>query len=225
MSVGMFYEIAKRLLDILGSLFALILLIPVFLLITIAVRLESPGPIFYTQERVTQRGRLFTIIKFRSMKVEYSTGVRYGGQQADAYLEEILNDPKRKADFQKFYKIKDDPRVTRVGRWLRKTSLDETPQFWNVLIGSMSLVGPRAYLAHELLTQMEVYPSIKPHVKQLLTAKPGITGAWQVSGRSSVDFDKRVEMDATYAVRRSIWYDMVILFKTPVAVLTGKGAA
>lgn len=224
MVCGMFYEITKRLLDIIGSSVALILLSPVLLVVAIAVKLESPGPIFYTQERVTQRGRLFTIVKFRSMKMEYSTGARYGGQQADAFLEEILTDPKRKAEFQKFYKIVDDPRVTRVGRWLRRTSLDETPQFWNVLTGSMSLVGPRAYLAHELLTQMEVYPSIKPYVKQLLTAKPGITGAWQVSGRSSVDFDKRVEMDAAYAVRRSVWYDIVILLRTPFAVISGRGA-
>ena len=158
------------------------------------------------------------------MKLEYSTGAKYGGAEADKYLAEVLNDPKNQEEFKKFYKLTNDPRVTRVGRFLRKTSLDETPQFWNVLMGSMSLVGPRAYLAHELLTQMEVYPFIKPHIKQLLAAKPGITGPWQIGGRSSINFDERVEMDADYAMRRSILYDLKILIKTPIAVVLGKGA-
>lgn len=220
----MAYDILKRLIDLVGAFVALVLLSPIFLVLAIAIKLDSPGPVFYVQERVTKRGQLFKIIKFRSMKLEYSTGAKYGGEQADNFLKEVLNDPKNQEEFKKYYKLTNDPRVTRVGRLLRKTSLDETPQFWNVLLGSMSLVGPRAYLAHELLSQMEVYPSIKPHVKQLLTAKPGITGPWQVGGRSSVNFDERVEMDANYAVRRSILYDLFILFKTPVAVLTGKGA-
>lgn len=225
MHAGMAYEISKRLIDIAGAVVALILLSPIFLVVAVAIKLNSPGPVFYIQERVTQRGQLFKIIKFRSMKIEYSTGDKYGGVQADQFLKEVLSDPKKKEEFQKYYKILDDPRVTGVGKWLRKTSLDETPQFWNVLMSDMSLVGPRAYLAHELLTQMEVYPSIKPHVKQLLTAKPGITGPWQIGGRSSVNFDERVEMDADYASRRSIGYDLLILLRTPVAVLTGRGAA
>ncbi len=221
---AMAYEFCKRVVDILGASVALILLSPVYLGLAIAIKLDSPGPIFYIHERVTRRGQLFKIIKFRSMKVEYSTGAKYGGAEAEKYLQQILNDPKNKEEFKKYYKLTNDPRVTRVGKFLRKTSLDETPQFWNVLTGSMSLVGPRAYLPHELLTQMDVYPSIKPHVKELLSAKPGITGPWQIGGRSSVSFDERVEMDADYARRRSIWYDLLILVKTPVAVLTGKGA-
>jgi lipopolysaccharide/colanic/teichoic acid biosynthesis glycosyltransferase len=220
----MLYEITKRLIDVVGALVALVILSPVFLILAVAIKWDSPGPVFYVQERVTRRGQLFKIIKFRSMKLEYSTGAQYGGAEADKFLQEVLNDPKNKEEWKKLYKLSHDPRVTRVGKFLRKTSLDETPQFWNVLTGTMSLVGPRAYLAHELLTQMEVYPSIKPHIKQLLTAKPGITGPWQIGGRSKVKFDERVEMDAQYAIRRSIRYDALVLLKTPVAVLTGRGA-
>ena len=220
----MFYDISKRVVDVVGAIVALILFSPVYLVIAIAVKLDSKGPVFYVHERVTQKGQLFKMIKFRSMKLEYSTGAKYGGEQAEKYLKEVLNDPKRQAEFKKFYKLTDDPRVTKVGKFLRKTSLDELPQFWNVLMGSMSLVGPRAYLANELLTQMEVYPTIKPDIKKLLTAKPGITGPWQIGGRSSIAFDERVAMDANYAMRRSIVYDIKILIKTPIAVILGKGA-
>jgi lipopolysaccharide/colanic/teichoic acid biosynthesis glycosyltransferase len=220
----MFYDIAKRIIDIVGAIVALIILSPVYLVIAIAVKLDSKGPVFYVHERVTQKGLLFPMAKFRSMKLEYSTGSKYGGEQAEKFLKEVLNDPEKQAEFKKFYKLADDPRVTRVGKFLRKTSLDELPQFWNVLSGSMSLVGPRAYLANELITQMEVYPSIKKDVKKLLTAKPGITGPWQVGGRSSIAFDERVAMDAAYAMKRSIVYDLFILLKTPTAVLLRRGA-
>ena len=220
----MFYDISKRSVDIVGAIVALIIFSPVYLVIAIAVKLDSKGPVFYVHERVTQKGQLFKMIKFRSMKLEYSTGAKYGGEQAEKYLKEVLNDPKRQAEFKKFYKLTDDPRVTKVGKFLRKTSLDELPQFWNVLMGSMSLVGPRAYLANELLTQMEVYPTIKPDIKKLLTAKPGITGPWQIGGRSSIAFDERVKMDAFYAMRRSTLYDIKILLKTPIAVVLGRGA-
>lgn len=220
----MVYDFLKRIVDIVGATIALVFLSPIFLILVIAIKLDSPGPVFYIHERVTKKGQLFRLIKWRSMKLEYSTGPQYGGEAAEEYLQTILNDPKNKEEFQKFYKLSNDPRVTRVGRFLRKTSLDETPQFWNVLTGSMSLVGPRAYLPHELLSQMDVYPSIKPHVKQLLTVKPGITGPWQVGGRSNVSFDTRVAMDAEYATRRSIVYDLWIMAKTPVAVVTARGA-
>lgn len=221
----MFYSITKRIVDIIGSSIAIVVFAPVYIVIAIAIKIDSPGPVFYIHERVTTKGQLFRILKFRSMKLEYSTGAKYGGAKADQYLKEILNDPKRQEEFKKYYKLADDPRVTRVGKFLRKTSLDELPQFMNVLEGSMSLVGPRAYLANELLTQMEVYPDIKPDIKKLLTAKPGITGAWQVGGRSSIAFDERVAMDANYAMRRSLLYDLKILLKTPIAVLKGQGAS
>lgn len=220
----MIYDILKRILDILGSLVALIIFFPVFLLIAVAVKLDSRGPVFYIHERVTVSGRLFPIIKFRSMRLEYSAGAKYGGEQAEQFLKEILSNPDKQEEFKKFYKLSDDPRVTRVGKFLRKTSLDEFPQFWNVLMGDMSLVGPRAYLAKELLTQMDVYPYIRPDVKALLTVKPGITGPWQIGGRSSIAFDERVAMDAQYARRQSVVYDIIILAKTPLAVLAGKGA-
>lgn len=220
----MAYLFFKRLLDIVGGLIALVLFSPLYLLIAIAVKIDSPGPIFYVHERVTSKGRLFPLVKFRSMKLEYSTGSKYGGDKAEEFLKQVLADPGKQEEFKKFYKLTDDPRVTRVGAFLRKTSLDELPQFWNVVQGHMSLVGPRAYLAKELLSQMDVYPQIKPQVKQLLTAKPGVTGPWQIGGRSSIAFDVRVAMDADYASRRSIWYDLVIIFKTPAAVLLRRGA-
>jgi lipopolysaccharide/colanic/teichoic acid biosynthesis glycosyltransferase len=220
----MFYDVTKRVIDVIGSFMALVILSPVFFIIALAIKLDSRGPIFYIHERVTQKGQLFRIIKFRSMKLEYSAGANYGGKEAEQFLQQILQDPKNKEEFKKFYKLTNDPRVTRVGRFLRKTSLDEVPQFWNVLVGSMSLVGPRAYLPKELITQMEVYPKIKKDVKLLLTVKPGITGPWQVGGRSSINFDERVRIDAEYARRRSIWYDLIMLLKTPMAVLTARGA-
>lgn len=220
----MVYQIAKRLIDIIGSAIALVIFSPLFLAIAIAVKVDSPGPVFYIHERVTKKGQLFRILKFRSMKLEYSAGAKYGGEKAEEFLKEILSDPSKQEEFKKFYKLTDDPRVTRVGKFLRKTSLDELPQFWNVFVGDMSLVGPRAYLAKELLTQMDVYPSIKSNVKALLTVQPGITGPWQIGGRSSIAFDERVAMDAEYARRQSIAYDVLILLKTPLAVLAGKGA-
>ena len=220
----MLYDTTKRIIDIIGASLALVIFSLIYLVISIAVKLDSKGPVFYIHERVTQKGQLFPIIKFRSMKLEYSTGSKYGGEQAEKFLKEVLNDPRRQEEWKKYYKMSDDPRITRVGKFLRKTSLDELPQFWNVLMGSMSLVGPRAYLANELLTQMEVYPDIKPDVKNLLTAKPGITGPWQIGGRSSIAFDERVAMDAEYAMRKSILYDLKILIKTPIAVILGRGA-
>lgn len=220
----MIYNILKRLVDIIGSLIALLLFSPIYLIIAIAVKLDSPGPIFYVHERVSTQGQLFPIIKFRSMKLEYSAGSKYGGDKAEEFMKQILSDPTKEAEFKKFYKLENDPRVTRVGDILRKTSLDELPQFWNVFLGHMSLVGPRAYLAKELLTQMDVYPHIKADVKQLLTVKPGITGPWQVGGRSDIPFDIRVKMDAEYARRRSILYDLFIILKTPAAVVFRRGA-
>lgn len=123
------------------------------------------------------------------------------------------------------YKLKNDPRITRVGKLIRKTSLDELPQLWDVLIGYMSIVGPRAYRAVELQNQQIVYPETKPFVKDLLTVKPGITGPWQIGGRSNINFDKRVKIDAEYARRRSIRFDLWIIIKTPLAVIQQEGAA
>jgi lipopolysaccharide/colanic/teichoic acid biosynthesis glycosyltransferase len=122
------------------------------------------------------------------------------------------------------YKLKDDPRITRMGHFLRKHSLDEVPQFFNALKGDMSVVGPRAYYPDELLEQQDKYPQTKNWVKIVLSIKPGITGYWQVSGRSEINFDKRIEMDATYVRKRSIIYDLWIMLKTPWVIISGQGA-
>jgi len=141
----------------------------------------------------------------------------------------LKTDPKFKKAYQEQqkggnYKIKNDPRITRVGKLLRKYSLDEVPQLLNVLRGEMSLVGPRPYYPEELENQQKRYPNTKRFVQEVLSVKPGITGFWQVNGRSELNFDKRIQMDAEYARKRSLWYDILIIFKTPWAMLSGKGA-
>jgi len=140
----------------------------------------------------------------------------------------LRKDPKLKNLYEKYkrnsYKLKEDPRVTKIGRFIRKHSLDEIPQLFNVLKGEMSLIGPRAYYPDELVNQQKKYPETRKLVKKVLSIKPGITGYWQVSGRSEVNFDKRITMDADYVEKRSLWYDIKILIKTPWAMITGKGA-
>ncbi|MGE5041272.1 MAG: sugar transferase [Candidatus Levyibacteriota bacterium] len=211
----MMYSSVKRVFDIFSSLLLLAIFSPVFILTAIAIKLDSRGPIFAdTPMRVGQDGRLFRMYKFRSM-VE------------NAY--EILStDPKYKKLFEEYkksgFKLKNDPRITRVGHFIRKYSFDEIPQFLNVLKGDMSLVGPRAYYADELNYQQNKYPATKPDVKVVLSVKPGITGLWQVSGRSQINFDKRIKMDAEYASKKSMLYDMWIILKTPEAMLSAKGA-
>ena len=210
----MLYDFAKRIIDIAGSLLGLIFLSPLLLLIAVAIKLDSPGPAFADiPMRVSKDGKLFRMFKFRSM-VE-------GAQ-------ELLNsDPKLLEKYKKNnYKlsIDEDPRITGVGRFIRKSSLDELPQLINVFKGEMSLVGPRAYYPFELDEQQVKYPESRKFVKIILSGKPGITGAWQVSGRSEINFDKRVEMDAQYIRRRSILLDLTLMLKTIPAVLSGKGA-
>ena len=137
----------------------------------------------------------------------------------DPKFTQLFNDYKRSS-----YKLKDDPRITSVGRFIRKHSLDELPQFFNVLKGEMSIVGPRAYYPDELEEQQKKYPYTRQAVKIVLSVKPGITGFWQVSGRSEINFDKRIEMDADYVKKRSIVYDIVIMLKSPWAMIAGRGA-
>lgn len=211
----MLYNFLKRLIDIFSSVILLIFFSPIILLTSIAIKLDSPGPIFAdTPMRVGKDGKLFRMYKFRSMV-------------QNAY--EILSgDPKYKALYEEYkksgFKLKHDPRVTRVGHFIRKYSLDEIPQFLNVLKGDMSLVGPRAYYPDELNYQQKKYPQTRDSVKIVLSVKPGITGLWQVSGRSEINFDKRIKMDAVYAKRRSIFYDVYIIGKTPQAMFSAKGA-
>lgn len=210
----MFYDFAKRLGDLMGSFVALTILSPLLLIIAIAIKLDSPGPILADiPMRVGRNGKLFKMYKFRSMVV--------GAQEMLNSNPELLKKYKQNS-----YKlsIDEDPRITKVGKFIRKTSIDELPQIINILQGDMSLVGPRAYYPFELEEQQIKHPDSRKYVKIILSGKPGLTGLWQVSGRSQINFDKRVQMDAAYIKRRSILYDIFIILKTIPAVLSGKGA-
>ena len=209
-------RVIKRAVDVLGSFMALIILSPILLAIAIAIKRSSPGPILFRQKRIGEHGIPFTFLKFRSMHVvndsqihkEYVTRF-IAGNAASGTSEEHEN---------AVYKITADPRVTRVGRILRRTSLDEFPQFLNVLRGEMSLVGPRPPIPYEF----EAYDVW--HRRRLLEVKPGITGLWQVNGRSKLRFDDMVRLDLKYAKACSFWLDLKILLRTPRAVLSGEGA-
>jgi lipopolysaccharide/colanic/teichoic acid biosynthesis glycosyltransferase len=207
----MLYDFSKRAIDVLGSAASLILLSPLLLMVGILIRLDSPGPIIYSHKRVGKDGREFPLYKFRSMV-----------QNADAIL---WSDPKLLEEYKKnSFKLKNDPRITRIGRFIRKYSIDEIPQFYNILRGDMSIVGPRPYLAKELVDQQKTYPYTKELIKNLLLVKPGVTGYWQVSGRSEINFDERIKMDVAYVRRRSLIYDFEIMLKTIPAIIKGKGA-
>ena len=209
------YEWAKRITDIAFAVILLIIFSPIIIVVIAAIKLTSPGPVLAdTPERVGKSGRLFKMYKFRSMV-----------ENAHEILRENPDFAKLFEDYKKgSYKLKNDPRVTPVGRFIRKYSLDEVPQIFNILRGEMSLVGPRAYYPDELREQQKKYPSTKEAVKVVLSVKPGLTGFWQVSGRSQINFDKRIAMDADYVHKRSILYDLWIILQTPWAMISGKGA-
>ncbi len=209
------YDGIKRCIDIGGSLFLVLLFFPVSLLVAAAIRLDTPGPIFAdTPQRVGKKGKLFKLYKFRSMVMNAHEILR-----RDPKLSKLYSEYKRNS-----YKLLEDPRVTRIGRFIRKHSLDEIPQLLNVLRGEMSLVGPRPYYPDELVEQQRKYPHTRDLVKVVLSAKPGITGHWQVSGRSEVNFDKRIQMDADYVKQKSLLLDFLILLKSPWAMISGRGA-
>lgn len=208
-------RILKRMMDVTGSLILLIFFSPIFAILAVAIKLDSQGPVFAdTPERVGKGGKLFKMYKFRSMIENAHTLLR--------------RDPKLRSLYEQYkknsYKLIHDPRVTVLGKFMRKHSLDELPQLINVFRGEMSLMGPRAYYPDELVNQQKKYTATRSLVKKVLSIKPGITGYWQVSGRSEVKFDKRIAMDAEYVRKRSLWYDIKILIKTPWAMITGKGA-
>ncbi|MGA2443259.1 MAG: sugar transferase [Tepidisphaeraceae bacterium] len=205
---------AKRLMDIVGSLFALIVSLPVFFAIAIAIKLTSKGPVFFRQQRLGQHGRKFTFLKFRSMHVDSDATIHR------EYVKRfVANDnASQPSEGQPTYKLTVDPRVTPIGRFLRKSSLDELPQFLNVLKGEMSLVGPRPPVLYEA----ECYNLW--HRARLSVANPGMTGLWQVDGRSRVKFDDMVRLDIRYAQSWSLWLDIKILLRTPMAVVSGNGA-
>lgn len=212
----MTYIFWKRVLDIIGASLLFLISLPFFILVALAIKIESPGgPIFAkTPKRVGLDGKLFHIYKFRSMIPNAHEVIRF--------------DPEYKDLFEKFkensFKLDEDPRVTKIGKLIRKYSVDEIPQFINVLKGEMSLVGPRPFFLDELENQQKKYPETPPYVRRSLTVKPGMTGLWQVSGRSAVNFDDRIKIDAEYAAKCSLWLDLKIILKTPFVVFSGKGA-
>jgi lipopolysaccharide/colanic/teichoic acid biosynthesis glycosyltransferase len=198
------YEFSKRALDLTLALLALLVAVPVLIIVALAVRFSSRGPILFRQTRVGRYGRPFTCLKFRTM-VKHAEKV-------------LADDPDFAARFSKSYKLRQDHRVTRVGRILRKTSLDELPQLLNVIRGDMSLVGPRPVPAEELRIKYG------PAASQVVSVRPGVTGLWQVSGRGATSYEERVRLDVSYVERRSLLLDLGIIARTPIALLTMRGA-
>ena len=197
------YKICKRIIDIIGAGLGLILLSPIIAIVACAVKVTSKGPIFFSQKRVGKNGELFEMYKFRSMVVNAEE------------LKENLEDQNEMSG--PMFKIKDDPRVTKVGKFIRKTSIDELPQLWNILKGDMSLVGPR--------------PSLPKEVEQFdnwmfkrLTVRPGLTCYWQVSGRNNIDFEDWMKLDVKYVEERNIWIDIKLIFKTIFVLFGDKNA-
>lgn len=197
----------KRIFDITATVIGGILILPVIAIVAILIYLDSPGPIVFGHKRVGQGGKEFPCYKFRSM-------VPNAQEALEIYLKE---NPEAREDWERDFKLKDDPRVTKIGKFLRKTSLDELPQLWNVLIGDMSLVGPRPIVRAEV----EKYGE---YINDFYLVPPGITGVWQVSGRSDTTYEERVLMDSWYVHNWSVWIDIVYLVKTVLAVLKAKGA-
>lgn len=198
--------ITKRAFDMVGALTLLLVLSPLLAVVAVAVRLSGPR-VFFAHSRVGEGGRIFPCYKFRTMVPD-----------AQRVLDRLLEErPELRDEWQREFKLKDDPRVTRVGRFLRKYSLDELPQFWNVLRGDMSLVGPRPITVDEL-------DRYGRHAYVYLATRPGVTGLWQVSGRSDLDYDHRIRLDREYVERRCLSLDFAIAFKTAWVVLRRKGA-
>jgi lipopolysaccharide/colanic/teichoic acid biosynthesis glycosyltransferase len=208
-----YYHALKRTFDVLVTLMLLVLLLPAMLLCSLAIRLESPGPVLFRQQRAGLEGRPFTLLKYRSMYANCDPALHR--EYATAYIRGTAN--VQSAGRSLVYKLTDDPRVTRIGRWLRRSSLDELPQLLNVLHGTMSLVGPRPPIPYEL----EHY---QPVHWQRLSVKPGITGIWQVYGRSVSTFDEMVQMDLQYIREQSLLLDLTLLARTLPIVIRGRGA-
>ncbi len=204
----MSYDFQKRLLDVVVAMVLFVVFLPVWVIVPLLIYFESGPPIIFKHKRLGKNGREFYLYKFRSMVPS---------------ADEILH-RHDKALLEKFkqgdWKIENDPRITQLGKVLRSLTIDEFPQLYNVLRGEMSMVGPRAYLRAELEEQTQRYPETSTYRDLILSVKPGVSGPWQVSGRNEVPFIQRARMDAEYAKRRSIWDDLVILAKTPRAMLS-----
>ena len=198
--------IIKRVFDMILTLLLLLVTWPIFLILALLVRFDSKGPILYTQKRLGQNGELFDSYKFRTMF-----------ENAEAKLQDVLSaDPEAYREYEKYHKLANDPRVTRAGKFLRRYSLDELPQFINVLKGDMNLIGPRSYLPREL-------PHMGANAKVILKVKPGITGWWQVMGRNATSFKERLQLDEYYISNWSIWLDIYIMIKTVWVLIHGEG--
>jgi lipopolysaccharide/colanic/teichoic acid biosynthesis glycosyltransferase len=200
------YRAIKRTIDVIGSLLMIILMAPMFLIIALAIKLTSKGPVLFKQQRIGYRGKPFTFLKFRSMYADSAN------QNHLDYISKLIAGRFGPVGEQGVSKVANDPRITPVGRFLRRTSIDEIPQMWNVLRGDMSLVGPRTAFPYEIAAYQRWH-------KQRLSSKPGITGLWQVEGRSSTSFDSMVKLDIAYIGHPSILEDLRILFSTPIAVI------
>ena len=198
------YRFFKRFFDIFSSSIAIILLSPVFLILGIIVKCTSKGPVFYSHKRVGKNGKEIGVLKFRSMV-----------KNADKLIENFSDE--QKTEFQKCYKLENDPRVTKIGKFLRKTSLDELPQIFNIFTGSLSFVGPRPITQEETLLY-------KKDRDLLLSVKPGLTGLWAVSGRSTLTYEERIKLELKYVKECSLWFDIKIFFKTIVPVFKSHGA-
>ncbi len=215
MSGQTYISYVKPVLDFIFSSILIVLFSPIIILTAIAIKLDSKGPIFADiPERVGKDKVPFKILKFRSMIENAHDLLR-----TDDKFKQLFEEYKKNS-----YKLTVDPRVTRVGKFIRKYSIDEVPQFFNVLFGEMSIVGPRAYYLDEFNDQQKKFPQTRELINNVILVKPGITGVWQTSGRSDINFDKRVEIDAKYVDNVSLWGDLKIMLKTPWAMISGKGA-
>ena len=206
-------RITKRMIDFVFSFLLIIFFSPAMILSLIITKIDSSGPILYKNERVGQAGKLFQLFKFRSMLIQYCTGKEYNNETAEEMERELIQ--KQNSKEGPVYKITNDPRVTRWGRFIRRWSIDELPQFFNVFLGNMSLVGPRPHQPREV-SRYEL------HHKKVLTIKPGITGMAQISGRSDLSFEEDVKLDTYYIGNWSLLLDLAILLRTPFAVLRGR---
>jgi lipopolysaccharide/colanic/teichoic acid biosynthesis glycosyltransferase len=203
------YETQKRVLDLVIAISLIIAFLPFWVIIPLLIYMESGDPIIFKHRRVGRNGKEFEIYKFRSMI-----------PNADEYLHSGVDKELLEKFKQGDWKLEHDPRITKLGKVLRSLTIDEFPQLFNVLKGEMSMVGPRAYVKKELTEQTKKYPATKTLVKDILSIKPGITGPWQTSGRNEVPFKQRAKMDALYARKKSIWNDLLIVFRTPKAMIS-----
>ncbi len=210
-------RILKRLTDVVLAAGGLLVLAPIFVVMAAIIKLTDPGPAFYHHIRLSRQGKPIKIYKFRSMYLRYCTGKDYSGKTDAEVLTNELGQPELAAEFAREQKLQRDPRVTRVGEFMRRTSIDELPQLWNVLRGDLSLVGPRPIVASEL----ERYGD---EGTRFLALKPGVTGLWQTSGRSDLSYDERVKLDIYYVEHWSLWLDLRILLRTVQMLVSGKGA-